>query len=1423
MYELLDLLGRLPKPVKTIGIVFLLMPVCLVAARAMGFGQYWWAVVGGLIVIALLVAAFGAVVKKGDKARGGAFERDLARDAQGGAGASKQEVREAVKELSQKWTESLAQLKGTGLQIYSLPWYLLIGEPQSGKSTTLKNSGLEFPVGGDGLSGSGGTRNCDWWFANEAVILDTAGRFTFQEEAAPDATEWSTFLKMLKKYRRDCPINGVLVVIPATSLLEDTPEEQDKKAANIRAKLLNLQRVLEIRFPVFIMVTKADRILGFSEFFSKLDPVDQRQLVGWSNPNGPDKPYALSTFDEAYEEILTRIHKLRMKFTATEEIVQNVDRIFVFPEELRALRDSLKRYFQGVFLETRYDDPFVFRGFYFSSGVQQGKPIARATRELLGASAEGVLENLEQIFKRSRAFFIKDFYEKKVFPEQGLIARTKAAIEKEKTTVWVIRGLSVFIVLLVLGGMIPAYIGIKRIVEPIKRNVAAAQECVEKEPCPIAKAYGISRDLYRSQLEIRKHPFIFAMFFRGAASGELSDLLGKINQKLFFARVANPLMKEGEARMAKLDWAGPYDYRTFLGALDGHLKWWAVKKAVPGADQKPLVAPAELKIIPLVQFCQNTKGMPATALSKEIDDWVESIATDGTPDLIVAAFLKEAPKDPETIQVPDPGAPIRKFEEFWTVANLARWDFRLNQMLALYVQKYSELLKIEDPSSRGYLDRTAATGREFAKVYDDTSKHLATTKPGSQEFPGFGPDDWRRNFDADYDQLMRFTVVVPGVINENARNRIKGQMESDWKNLEAQILAYAYLVVPDAQNPAKKAWSPSAAAISPMLVEVTAFADLAAFETAENPKAVVEEASRKSTPADQKATLEAFSKKQVEAKAKATANLTAIGGVPPEQKTLWQDTALSSFVPRTADLALVYRVLPYTQQFLDHSIGPMCPENVCFTRNHAQQMIPLGVSYISFAEASSISTRPDVDQLAQGHAETMVDYLRRYIDRFAGRGGGGGGGGFVVPGAALRASSWREFQAAITRWVPESQGGGAPVTDMSGALAFDDVQSFAASNRRLNSVLAHYKSRAAPQRSTAPVKAPPALVAAAALFKNNVEPLSEQELKAWRQLSLGQEGVSLRGYHAFSRNPAVRRSTYGRQLVAVEQRGANLIRDAIQPSFQQAAEPVVRKIRDQALGQFPFIRESQLRQERVAYAAGTSLKPGGSGNSVTYRLDLPSISQGHFSGVLTEVGALADEFALNPILWGWEPDFDFVGDANRGLLAVGRGWQLFLFGGGRSTSVIKEHKVEIRPLPFTPSPGKRFMGDRVNSLFLFDRSTVVRPSTDFKTGKQPNPYVWRLGPSDAPMSITGRDEESGSGWTGALEAYGGPLRFFYFVRVASEERERRDDSDDPERAREKERTWTIRVVIPNALKRDEPLEGLFELLFEEPMPPILPN
>src|SRR5450755_3212096 len=340
MYEFIDLLNRLPRPLKYLGIVFLLTPMVYVISRMLGVQRYWWVFMLGLVVIALLLSLFDALVHRREKGQARAFEGELRQDAQRGA-ASREEVKSALGDLAAKWSEAVVQLKAAGLDIYSLPWYLLIGEPQSGKSTTLKNSGLEFPVGADALSGAGGTRNCDWWFANEAVILDTAGRFTFQEESAPDQAEWGSFLRLLRRYRKFCPINGVLVVIPCTSLLEDSPEEQERKAQNIRQKLLNVQRVLEIRFPVFVMVTKADRILGFSEYFLKLDPVDQQQLFGWSNPEGTSKAYNPESLDGIYDDMVTRLYKLRLKFLADEENPASSDKLYVFPEEFRALKTPL--------------------------------------------------------------------------------------------------------------------------------------------------------------------------------------------------------------------------------------------------------------------------------------------------------------------------------------------------------------------------------------------------------------------------------------------------------------------------------------------------------------------------------------------------------------------------------------------------------------------------------------------------------------------------------------------------------------------------------------------------------------------------------------------------------------------------------------------------------------------------------------------------------------------------------------------------------------------------------------------------------------------------------------------------------------------------------------------------------------------------
>ena len=94
--------------------------------------------------------------------------------------------------LKDKMKDALATLKtasgGKTDFLYDLPWYVLIGPPGSGKTTALVNSGLQFPLSRGAtpaaISGIGGTRYCDWWFTEDAVLIDTAGRYTTQDSDA---------------------------------------------------------------------------------------------------------------------------------------------------------------------------------------------------------------------------------------------------------------------------------------------------------------------------------------------------------------------------------------------------------------------------------------------------------------------------------------------------------------------------------------------------------------------------------------------------------------------------------------------------------------------------------------------------------------------------------------------------------------------------------------------------------------------------------------------------------------------------------------------------------------------------------------------------------------------------------------------------------------------------------------------------------------------------------------------------------------------------------------------------------------------------------------------------------------------------------------------------------------------------------------
>src|SRR5579862_1994000 len=202
--------------------------------------------------------------------------------------ASAEEVAAMREKLSSALTLLKKASKSRGY-LYEQPWYAIIGPPGAGKTTALLNAGLSFPLaaemGQSAVAGVGGTRMCDWWFTEQAVLIDTAGRYTTQDsDSAVDKAGWQAFLGLLKRTRARQPLNGVLVAIALSDIAAAPPTERLAHARAVRRRVKEVYDQLGVRVPVYAVFTKADLIAGFTEFFDDLDRELRGQVWGVTFP-----------------------------------------------------------------------------------------------------------------------------------------------------------------------------------------------------------------------------------------------------------------------------------------------------------------------------------------------------------------------------------------------------------------------------------------------------------------------------------------------------------------------------------------------------------------------------------------------------------------------------------------------------------------------------------------------------------------------------------------------------------------------------------------------------------------------------------------------------------------------------------------------------------------------------------------------------------------------------------------------------------------------------------------------------------------------------------------------------------------------------------------------------------------------------------
>ncbi len=345
---------------------------------------------------------------------------------------------ENLAEVQSKFQGVLEQMKrsklGSRKFLRDMPWYVIIGPPGTGKTTALRQSGLHFPIDlSDDLKGVGGTRNCDWFFTEDAVLIDTAGRYVEQQsDPEVDAAEWKGFMDLLVRHRGRRALNGVILTLSVQELAGDDTSIRDH-GREIRKRLAELREQTGLKLPVYLMITKADLIPGFEEFFGDLNSRDREQV--WGATLGTADRIDGLTVDREMQALQAALETRLMDRIADDLPLPQRAAIFRFPAQLDQLTAPLKVLIEAAFGESRYEESPWLRGIYLTSATQEGSPIDQMLVGISGSLGLSAPVPEQRRHGEKRSFFLRNLLTELIFPEAGL-GRFDPRAEERRRWLW---------------------------------------------------------------------------------------------------------------------------------------------------------------------------------------------------------------------------------------------------------------------------------------------------------------------------------------------------------------------------------------------------------------------------------------------------------------------------------------------------------------------------------------------------------------------------------------------------------------------------------------------------------------------------------------------------------------------------------------------------------------------------------------------------------------------------------------------------------------------------------------------------------------------------------------------------------------------------------------------------------------------------